>query len=293
MPLFAEARQRVLALDYQPETETVPSFAAMGRALGEAVAGLRVGARLNPSKMGLLAAAWEDDHSVVCRQTTVGLVTMESEDPAFDEKLENDLLAARGLTVARCQCAGQLPLDMGMVPSDEELLRAAFNRVFAEADLVVTLVPPIEKSWRTAKDVFTAMGGEIVFDQVAQMPGGELCFGRCDDGWWFAVPAEPAAATVCLALYVLPLACKMAGHVEYDPPLAHGVFAEDRPREVQAARFELVKAVWEGNYYRCEPLSWLEMAADSRPGWREGIAFLPPGDEPLPAGQSTLVFLLE
>lgn len=293
MPLFAEARQLVLALDYQVESETVPSFAAMGRALAQSAVGVRVGARLGPAKMGLLANFWEDDQFVVCKQTTIGLVTMESEDPDFDVTCEREMLTAHGLIVAHCQSAGQLPLDMGLVPTDKELLQAAFNRVFSEADLVCTLIPPIEKCWRTAKETFAAKGGELLFDGVAQTPGGELCFGKCDDGWWFAVPADPTAATICLALYVLPLARKMAGHEIYDSPLVHGSFAEDRPREADRACFELVKLVWEDAYYRCEPMEWHAMAVDSRPGYHEGIAFVSPGEGALPAGQATLVFLLE
>jgi molybdopterin molybdotransferase len=270
------ARDLVLDTDERTGVATVPLHAALDRALAAAMADdLRVGTSLGPAQLAALAA--RDVHEVATHEpTAVGLVTI---DPQLTGNEAGDELAvapaALGL-IATLGRAGQIPVDMGAVPDDAELHRAALSRAFEMVEVIVTIGGD-EARW--ARDAVAQFGGEVRFSQVAQTPCGRLCFALLDEGWWFGLPADPGDALLAAEVFVKPLARKLAGHRAYDAP---------------RFRVRLAKPAEAG---RVDQWHWARLLADGSaellpgPLTAEGFAFLPARDNGATVHETAELFI--
>jgi len=218
-----EARAVVLAVDEKTAVQSAPAHLAFGRALAadvDAALGLVDGATLTPPRLALLAER-RLEPIPTHPPAGVGLVTI---DPEFDGEAKTPAAAAAGLAAA-INRAGQIPVDVGSTPPDDELHAAALGRIFEMAEIACTLgARPGDAAMVAAR-----LGGEVKFAGVAQTPGGELAFAALDDGWWFGLPAAPGEALVCFEFYVRPLARKLAGHRDFDLPTLEAPFAAPPP----------------------------------------------------------------
>jgi molybdopterin biosynthesis enzyme len=207
------ARALVLDFDLTTEAANVPAQLALGRALAADVDpkyGLTKGAALRPAHLALLA---EMDELPVATfgPAGLGLVTI---DPDITGNELPDSLDPHPAATALAATAGEggaLPIDLGRVPPRADLHLGAVRRAFEMAEIVCSIGAGPEDAAFIAAET----GGELHFASVDHEPGG-LAHLTCEDGWWFGLPSDPAAALALFRLYVLPLARKLAGHADFD-----------------------------------------------------------------------------
>ena len=77
------------------------------------------------------------------------------------------------------------------------------------------------------KEVFGAVGVEILFWKVAQKPGKPMTFGVHSGRPVFALPGNPVSTTLSFELYVRPALRKMMGHTRLFRPTVRAVLEEN------------------------------------------------------------------
>ncbi len=241
---FADARRVVLSVDQITETEELPLHLVLDRA---AAAGTPVaaGVTLRPAHLALLAAQGAN-HPAVHAPAIVGLVVVRQQAP--DEDDENAVAdPTTAMLAASAQQAGAIPLDMGIAPPNHELQGAAIIRALETAHVVCLAGLGSDQEYAKLQESIRALEGEVVFDAVAQEPGGRLLFARFEDGWAFAMPDDPPAALACFHLYIRPLVRTLAGHAAVDwPSLVVDLPAGITPTAA-TTRLDWVKAAWRKN----------------------------------------------
>jgi len=274
MPTPKEAYAIVLGTAQDPEAEKAPGQLALGRALAEDVPGqpaLTAGTTIGPAQLALLAGLDRIEIPVFA-PVAVGLVTVD-DALSGNETGEEMLLTPAGAALAAAGArAGQLPIDMGATPPHAELHQAALRRAFDLAEIVCTLGGSPE----LLETSLRSLNGEFLFREVAQNPGADFSCALLEDGWWFGLPGDPAAAWLLFELYVRPFARRMAGHRDLDLPAV----AVEWPAPFAASPIHRWRWARRENN-RSARLS--RPAADRAPDLAEaasaeGIVSLPPGD---------------
>ena len=249
MVSWVEARRLVLAIEEKTGLEDCSVFMALGRAWGQkikALPQLEPGMTLGAAHVALLAQTGLTKIQVYV-PTAIAFAGLESgaKIRSTADKSPSDLML-----IAATQQIGLIPVDMGAVPPDPELISAAIRRGLDMAHLFCTVGMKTALSAAQWKNLLTDLNARIVFDQVAQQLGGTLCFTELEDGWWFDLPKAPPDALACFEIYVRPLARKMAGHSIFDLPQATGFFRSSISCDPDLERLVWVKADWVKNSYR-------------------------------------------
>ncbi len=235
MLTFHQARQIILNFTETTDVEKVSAHLALGRALAveaSVAITLRQGTVLQPVHLALLAeAGW--NLIPAFEPAGIGLVAVDSEltgnEPPEAMEPHAGVTALAGVSGAY----GALPVDMGRTPEQSDLHLALVRRAFDMAEFVCSLGATAQM----AQDVAAVLGGEVAFTEVGHEPGG-IAFVPNEEGFWFGLPADPAAALALFYMYVLPAARKLGGHRNYDLPMLLGAVENtrdlERPRWVWA-----------------------------------------------------------
>lgn len=245
-PLPADADCVVPVEDTDGGTETVrihraPAAAAHIRRAGSDVlagsivltAGRILGAR------DLAAAAAVGARSLrVHPAPRVGVLSTGSELRAAGETLgrgqihdSNSVLLAAA--VAEC---GGVPVQLGSVPDDEELLRATLERHASDVDAFVTSGGVSVGAYDIVKAVLAPRG--VWFGPVRMQPGKPQGFGRwpgpggaagaagAEGTPIFALPGNPVSVFVSFEQFVRPALLAMQGHTDWRRDVARAVASE-------------------------------------------------------------------
>ncbi|KXU80624.1 molybdopterin molybdotransferase MoeA [Aeromonas enteropelogenes] len=111
-----------------------------------------------------------------------------------------------------CDC-----LDLGILPDNPDLLRAAFIRADQEADVLITTGGVSVGEADFTKQLLDELG-EIGFWKLAIKPGKPFAFGRLPHAWFFGLPGNPVSAMVTFDQLVQPALAKLAGQ-RFERPL--------------------------------------------------------------------------
>ncbi|RQM59464.1 molybdenum cofactor synthesis domain-containing protein, partial [Aeromonas enteropelogenes] len=122
-----------------------------------------------------------------------------------------------------CDC-----LDLGILPDNPDLLRAAFIRADQEADVLITTGGVSVGEADFTKQLLDELG-EIGFWKLAIKPGKPFAFGRLPHAWFFGLPGNPVSAMVTFDQLVQPALAKLAGQ------------RFERPLQLQAVAAEQLK----------------------------------------------------
>ncbi|WP_421179689.1 molybdopterin molybdotransferase MoeA [Aeromonas enteropelogenes] len=179
---------------------------------------LCAGTRLTPREMPLLASLGIATVSVRRPLRVAIFSTGDELKPVGTPLAHGDIYDSNRYGVkamlARlgCDC-----LDLGILPDNPDLLRAAFIRADQEADVLITTGGVSVGEADFTKQLLDELG-EIGFWKLAIKPGKPFAFGRLPHAWFFGLPGNPVSAMVTFDQLVQPALAKLAGQ-RFDRPL--------------------------------------------------------------------------
>ncbi|MFK0382522.1 gephyrin-like molybdotransferase Glp [Agrobacterium sp. NPDC090273] len=107
--------------------------------------------------------------------------------------------------------AGADVLDLGIIPDDDTLIRAAISKaIAARADVLVTLGGASVGDHDLVQAALKAEGMQLDFWRIAMRPGKPLMVGAIGDMQVLGMPGNPVASLVCSLLFLEPLVRKIA-----------------------------------------------------------------------------------
>jgi molybdopterin molybdotransferase len=108
---------------------------------------------------------------------------------------------------------------------DRTAMRAAFQRIAAEVDLVVSTGGVSVGEEDHVRAAVHEAGGRAALLKVAMKPGKPLAFGRVGDAVFLGLPGSPQAALAGAVGFLNPLLAKMSGKLPPAPCFARTRFA--------------------------------------------------------------------
>ncbi len=101
-------------------------------------------------------------------------------------------------------------VDFGWVADDPSLLKALFQKVADEVDVLITSGGVSVGDSDYTKQVLAELG-QVDFWKVAIKPGKPFAFGKLNACWFFGLPGNPVSAIVTLDQLAQPALRKLAG----------------------------------------------------------------------------------
>lgn len=213
-----------------------------------------------------------------------------------DELVDPGALAARGqifdanrpMLLAMVARFGFVPVDLGRVPDDRDVLRTRLDKAAASADVILT------SGGASAGDedhvsALLREAGAMQEWRIAVKPGRPLALGLWNGTPIFGLPGNPVAAMVCTLVFARPAMSLLAGRGWQEPtgfmvPAAFEKHKKPGRREYLRARIRDGRAevfASEGSG-RISGLSWAEGLVEIEDGARhirpgDPVCFLPYG----------------
>ena len=190
-----------------------------GEDIGAGDTALRVGTRLMPAELGILASLGVSEVNVR-RRPRVAFFSTGDELRSVGEPLETGQIydSNRYTIHGMLTRLGIEVVDMGVVRDEQEAVERAFAQAAAQADAIVTSggvsVGDADYVTQTLEKT-----GSVGFWKVAMKPGRPLAFGRIDDTLFFGLPGNPVAVMVTFYQLVQPALQVMAGLPNPEPPM--------------------------------------------------------------------------
>ncbi len=108
------------------------------------------------------------------------------------------------------------PIDLGIVPDDEQATRDALEDAAARSDLVLSSGGVSAGDADYVSRTFHELG-EAAFWKIAMRPGRPLVCGRIGDATFLGLPGNPVAVMVTFLQFVLPALRKLSGASDVRP----------------------------------------------------------------------------
>ena len=181
---------------------------------GDFKAGARLmeaGARLDPWRLSLAAAAGRARLSVAARPSVVLLSTGEEIVPAGSDPAPDQIFDSGGPTLAAliARWGGDVH-RLASVGDDADVIAEALGA--AGGELIVTLGGASVGDHDLVKPALARLGLELAVETVCIRPGKPTWFGRLADGRRvLGLPGNPASALVCAELFLRPLLNALQG----------------------------------------------------------------------------------
>ncbi len=182
---------------------------------GDVTAGTTVfaaGARLTPAHVGTLATLGVVAPLVARAPRVAVMSTGDELVPPETEELGPGMIrdSNRPMLLELVREAGADPIDMGRIPDDADVLRAALGRAAAESDLIVTSGGVSMGEFDVTKMVLRDEA-EVDFYPVAMKPGKPQGFGTVGGTPFFGLPGNPVSVLVSFEQFVRPALLAMQG----------------------------------------------------------------------------------
>lgn len=182
------------------------------------------------------------------------------------------------------------PYRPPIVPDDEKKLRNVFVSNAATTDVFISSGGMSVGDLDVVKKVVSELG-EIDSYKVAMQPGMPQAFGVVEGCPYFGLPGNPVSVFVSFELFIRPALLKMMGRQDLDRPLVDASIDEDMEGLPNKTRYSRVEVYSEGRRLRARSTG---PAASNLLGTvvrANGLAIIPPGNEPVPAGTTVKVQL--
>nr|WP_244404196.1 molybdopterin biosynthesis protein [Fulvimarina pelagi] len=219
------------------------AFASSDLALGETF--LRVGARIGPPEIGMMAACGIDRVPVV-RQPSVAVLS------TGDELVQPGEIAgpaqvhdANGAIVcATIRENGADAKFLGAFPDDEEKLEAAMRGALARHDMLVLSGGTSKGAGDVTYRILDRLGEPgIIAHGVALKPGKPLCLAVCDGKPVVVLPGFPTSAIFTFQDMIVPVLRRLAGLPPRSDASVPARVAVQIPSELGRAEFAMVSLV--------------------------------------------------
>jgi molybdopterin molybdotransferase len=246
---------------------------------------LEAGVRLDPARLGALAAAGVAEVSCSRRPRAAVLATGTELRQPGEPLGPGEVYEANGLILtAQLTSAGAEVTRLPAVADDEAVHRAALERGL-EADVLVTSGGVSVGPHDLVRRIEAELGVEEVFWRVAVKPGKPVSFGVRGHTLVFGLPGNPVSSFVGFELFVRPAVLALQGYSNPLPSFEPGRLAAALRQN--PARDELVRARKAGvsdGAVELEPLAGQESHMIARAAAADALVLVPRGDGELPAG---------
>ena len=179
-------------------------------ALGQTV--FDAGVRMGPMHIGVLATLGHVA-PVVSRRPKVAIMSTGDElMPPETRDLGPGMIrdSNRSMLRAILQAVGAEILDMGTVPDDADVLRAALGRAAVDSDIIITTGGVSMGDYDVTKIVLKD-NTDVDFISVAMKPGKPFAFGILGGTPFFGLPGNPVSVLVSFEQFVRPALLTMQG----------------------------------------------------------------------------------
>jgi molybdopterin molybdotransferase len=183
---------------------------------GETV--MRVGARLSPRHIALLAAVGRDRVRVQPRPLVLVLPTGSELVPPGKALGPGQIHDSNGYgLIAAVRELGADAEHGGVIDDVPESVTRMLTEAARRADLVITTGGVSAGAYDTVKEVLRELG-TVRFDKVAMQPGMPQGFGTIGDDRTaiFTLPGNPVSALVSFEIFVRPALLRLAGESELE-----------------------------------------------------------------------------
>ncbi|AUC09832.1 MULTISPECIES: molybdopterin molybdotransferase MoeA [Agrobacterium] len=180
---------------------------------GETV--LEAGRELGFADLTLAAATNHATLTVYRRPRIAILATGDELLPPGSVPQPAQIIASNTFGVAAlARKAGAEVLDLGIIPDDDALIRAAIGEaVAAKVDVLVTLGGASVGDHDLVQAALKAEGMQLDFWRIAMRPGKPLMVGSIGSMQVLGLPGNPVASLVCGLLFLEPLVSRIGRHL--------------------------------------------------------------------------------
>ena len=245
------------------------------------------GARLDPARLGALAAAGVAEVVCAARPRASVLATGTELRLPGEPLAPGEVYEANGLILAtQLVSAGAEVTRLAAVADDEDAHRDALARGL-EADVLVTSGGVSVGPHDLVRGIEAELGVQEVFWRVAVKPGKPVSFGVRGDTLVFGLPGNPVSSLVGFELFVRPAVLALQGYSDPLPRFEPGRLAA--ALKGNPARDQLVRArtrAGEDGALELEPLAGQESHMIARAASADALVLVPRGDAELPAGSA-------
>jgi molybdopterin molybdotransferase len=183
-----------------------------GEDLARGAVALTHGTRLNPFKLGLLAALDVTEVSVFKRPRVALLCTGDELRDAGTQPRPGSIPDSNGPSLAAlARRAGAEVQRLPRIPDDLAETRVALRGALAEFDVLLTVGGVSVGDHDVIKQALAAEGVTLDFWKVKIKPGKPLAFGRLGASLVLGLPGNPVSAQLTLCLFGLPLLRALQG----------------------------------------------------------------------------------
>lgn len=190
---------------------------------GEAV--LKIGKRLNPADISLLANLGISEVSVF-QPLVVGVLATGDELVAIGDELEHLAQIYNSNTPTLKSLLSDLPIiirDYGIIPDDLEKTTAAVHEAMQDCDVLVSTAGVSVGDYDFLTTVIDTLG-QINHYKVAMKPGKPFVFGELNKNLdkpvlYFGLPGNPLSTVVGALQFVIPALWQMSGASVSEQPM--------------------------------------------------------------------------
>ncbi|MDQ7089221.1 MAG: molybdopterin molybdotransferase MoeA [Methylococcales bacterium] len=182
-----------------------------GEDLTQGACVLKVGKRLTPPDIGLLASLGLAEVSVK-RKLRIAIASSGDEVFALGEQRSSSGLydSNRYSLLAALTRPDIEVIDLGIIADDPYVLLATFQEVAKRVDLIISTGGVSVGDADYTKSALQATG-TVDFWKIAIKPGRPLAFGHINQTAFFGLPGNPVAVMVTFYQFVIPAIEKMIG----------------------------------------------------------------------------------
>ncbi len=258
---------------------------------------LEAGTVLRPSHLGVLASLGVVRLPVV-PQARVGVLSTGDELIEGDGPLEPGQIreSNRTMLLGLVRQAGCLPVDLGLVRDDEDLITDAIESAVSSCDAIVTSGGVSMGDFDLIKVVLDRLG-TMRWMQIAIKPAKPFAFGVIEGPEGevpvFGLPGNPVSSLVSFEVLARPALRKLMGHQQLDRPTTMAV-ADEPLRRRPDGKLHLVRVFGafapDGRWHvrSTGAQGSHQLAATSA---ANGLALLPDGDGVAAGGDVSVMIL--
>jgi molybdopterin molybdotransferase len=189
-----------------------------GEGLAQGAVALTRGTRLNPFRVGLVAALDRAQVRVARRPRVALLCTGDELRDAGSAPRAGSIPDSNGPSLAAlARRTGAHVVRLPRTSDDLELTQAAIRTALAEHDVLLTVGGVSVGDHDVVKAALEAEGVGIDFWKVKIKPGKPLAFGRRGSSFVLGLPGNPVSAQLTLCLFGLPLLRALQGDTRAVP----------------------------------------------------------------------------
>jgi len=210
---------------------------------------IRRGTRLGPAHLGMLASLGRTEVKVA-RMPRVAVIVTGDEVIMPDEEMgAGKVRNANAFSLCgQIIKAGAIPVDMGIVGDDIDMLRMRIGAAL-DSDVIITSGGVSMGDYDLVKDVLPEFGFERLFHKVAMRPGKPNLYGIINGRPVFGLPGNPVSCMVGFEVFVRPAILRMLGQ-GVDDRMEVDAYLEEDVKKRKGLRF-FIRAVteWRGGRF--------------------------------------------